>query len=489
MKALVFSYFIIYSFTSFAQGDPDSLKTINSLSFSLQTDTTDKRPRNAYGDLVTDDPIYNRRYSAALVLARVTSSNVFGWAYSRYVMKEEWAEVSIKTWKNNFKYGWEWDNDNFGTNFIIHPRAGSDYFNVARSNGYSFWASIPFALIGSAQWEWFGENTRPSKNDLITTPVSGAFLGEILYRVSSNILDDRRKGRSRFWRETVAGIVNPTRALNRLTQGKMWRVTPYDVYHQEPLNVTVSLGAHRVNENNKFGTGGTNAILNLQLDYGNPFEVRKRKAFDLFRLRLESRYGDDKRIIDNVLGYGLLFGKNIVKGNNAMLAGIFQHFDYWNNKVFELGSLGFGPGIISKIKIGRTSNLYSGLHVAGVPLAGNITRLGPDTSEFRDYPFGGGWEARIEERLNVGKWLSLGFNGYYYWIHNYEGSDGKSHVGILKPLITLRIINNMSFGFEHHVYFDDRFLGQAHELHLRRTEQKIFLQFFFEDKRRYGRYH
>ena len=489
MKAFLYCYFLLCSFLSFAQVNPDSLKNISSSSFPLTTDTTDKRPRNAYGDLIHDDPLYNRKYSVGLVLARVTSSNVFGWAYSRYVMKEEWAEVSIKTWKNNFKYGWEWDTDNFSTNFIIHPRAGSDYFNVARSNGYSFWASYPFALIGSAQWEWLGENTRPSKNDLITTTISGAFLGEILYRVSSNILDDRRKGRSRFWRETFAGIVNPTRALNRLTQGKMGRVTPYDVYQQEPLNVTLSVGAHRVNENNKFGTGSTNAILNLQLDYGNPFEVRKRKAFDLFRLRLESRYGDDKRLIDNVLGYGLLFGKNIVKGNNAMLAGIFQHFDYWNNKVFELGSLGFGPGIISKIKLGRTSNLYSGLHVAGVPLAGNGTRIGPDSSEFRDYPFGGGWEARIEERLNIGKWLSLGFNGYYYWIHNYEGSEGKSHVGILKPLITLRIINNMSIGFEHHVYYDDRFLDRTTELHVRRTEQKIFLQFFFEDKRRYGRYH
>ena len=465
---------------SFAQGDPDSLKSNTDSTLSIVTDSSDKRMRNAYGDLMHDDPLYNRKYSIALVLARVTSSNVFGWAYSKYVMKEEWAEVSIKTWKNNLKYGWEWDTDNFATNFIIHPRAGSDYFNVARSNGYSFWASYPFALIGSAQWEWFGENTRASKNDLVTTTISGAFLGEILYRVSSNILDDGKRGRSRFWREAVAGVVNPTRALNRLTQGKMHRITPYDVYQQEPLNVTLSVGAHRVNDNNRFGTGSTNAILNLQFDYGNPFEVRKRKAFDLFRFRLESRYGDDKRLIDNVLGYGLLFGKNIVKGNNAMLAGIFQHFDYWNNKVFELGSLGFGPGIISRLKLGRSSNLYSGLHVAGVPLAGNGTRVGPDSSEVRDYPFGGGWEARIEERLNIGKWLSIGFNGYYYWIHNYEGSEGKSHIGILKPLITLRIVNNMSIGVEHHVYYDDRFLDKINEQHLRRTEQKIFLQFFLK---------
>ena len=483
-KTTVLSFLLFIYSTVSAQIADSSVKNSPVL-----MDTTDKRFRNKYGDLLHDDPLYNRRYSPALVLARVTSSNVFGWAYTRYVMKEDWAKISIQTIKNNFRDGWEWDNDGFGTNFISHPRAGSDYFNVARSNGYSFLASYPFALIGSVEWEWFCENTRPSKSDLINTPISGAFLGEILYRISSNILDDRKRGRNRVWREAFAGIVNPTRALNRFTQGKMKRTTPFDVYQQEPLNVTLSVGAHRVNENNKFGTGGTNAIVNLQLDYGDPFEVRKRKPFDIFRLRFEGRYGDDKRIIDNLTGYGLLFGKNIGNESNGMLVGFNQHFDYWNNKVFELGTLGFGPGIISKIKVGRSSNLYSGLHFAGVPIAGNSTRFGPDTSEFRDYPFGGGLQGRIEERFNIGKWISLGFNGYYYWIWNYEGLKGRSHIGILKPLVTVRLVNNLSIGFEHHFYYDNRFTEQGNELHLKTTEQKIFLQFFFQDKRRYGKYH
>ena len=199
MKTSLIIFILSWSVFSIAQQTPDSLKINNSNLLSADSiknlkDTVDSRPRNAYGDLLNDDPKYNRRYSMGLVLARVTSSNAFGWAYSRYVMKEEWAEISINTWKNSFKNGWEWDIDRFGTNFLIHPRAGSDYFNVARSNGYSFWASYPFTLFGSAQWEWLGENTKPSKNDLINTTISGAFLGEVLYRISSNILDDRRRG-------------------------------------------------------------------------------------------------------------------------------------------------------------------------------------------------------------------------------------------------------------------------------------------------------
>lgn len=477
-----------------AQSPPDSIKTNTVIipsadGVTILPDTVDKRPRNAYGDLLDDDPKYNPRSSVLIPLLRVTTANIFGWAWVRYVAKASWAKVSLQTWKDNLRGRWEWDADDFGTNFLSHPQAGSDYFNAARSNGYGYWGSLPFAVIGSFEWEYFGENTRPSKNDLINTPISGAFLGEIMYRISSNILDDRKRGSSRVSREIFAMLINPSRGLNRFTQGRMWRVTPHDVYQQEPLNVTLQAGAHRVNTNEKIGSGGTNAIVNLQLDYGDPFEIRRRKPFDVFRVRFESRYGEDKKFVDNILGYGILFGKTRKTDRSATLFGVFQHYDYWSNKVFELGSLGFGPGIISKINIGQNSNLYSGLHAAAVPMAGNSTRFGPDTSEFRDYPFGGGFEGRIEERLNIGNWVSLGFNGYYYWIWNYEGSSGKSRIGILKPFITIHLFKGLGIGLEHHIYYDNRFGDKQPPLHIRTTEQKIFLQYFFQDRRRYGKYH
>ena len=150
---------------------------------------------------------------------------LFNWAIAGIFLIMTGHDISTKTWKYNLKHGWVWDDDHFGTNFIGHPHSGNIYFNVARSNGYSFWASLPFAIEGSLMWEYFGENTQPSKNDIVNTPISGMFLGEVLYRISSNILDDRARGINRFWRELIAGILDPPRALNRLTQGKMFRVT------------------------------------------------------------------------------------------------------------------------------------------------------------------------------------------------------------------------------------------------------------------------
>jgi hypothetical protein len=289
----------------------------------------------------------------------------------------------------------------------------------------------------------------------------------------------------------VAGILNPSRALNRFTQGKMFRVTPREVYQKEPLNITLSAGVHKVNDkvgkDNKFATGSTNAMFNMQLDYGDPFETRHRKPFDLFRFRVELGYGDDKYLLDHIDGYGLLAGTTIKE--NRLLGGLFQHYDYWRNTIFEVASLGFGGGLISNIPVTKQSNIYSNIHLAVVPLAGNNTQFGPDTSEFRHYNFGGGLQAKIEETMNIGNWATLGFTGFYYWIHTYNGLPGNSLVGILKPTVTVRLFRSLRLGFEHHIYHNDRYLNEIPTLHLTRTEQKLFLQLFLEDSRRKGKYH
>ena len=497
MKKIVLLVFLLFPLIMEAQNrdtlitSPVADSTVAHKPVAVKIESTDSTLYNKYGDLLNDDPVYNPRYAAWIPAVRVLSANVFNWTVARYFFKYNWAKVSTADWKNNFKKGPEWDLDGFGINFIGHPHTGSFYFNVARSNGYSYWQSLPFAIQGSLTWEYLGENTRPSWNDLINTPVSGMFLGEIFYRISSNVLDDRTRGGQRVFREILAGIINPTRALNRLTQGKMFRVTNKEVYQKEPLNITLSGGLHVVNDkvsnDNKFGTGSSNAMLNMQLDFGDPFETVRRKPFDLFRLRVELSYGTDRHLLDHVNGYGLLAGKNVKP--DRLLAGIFQHFDYWQNNIFQVASLGFGGGLIARIPVARHSNIYSALHVGIIPFAGNNTQFGPDTSEVRKYNFGGGAQAKLEETFNLNKWATLGFTGFYYFIHTYNGLPGNSLVGIFKPSITVRIFKNLSIGMEHHIYHNDRFLKDSPNLHITRTEQKIFLQLFLEDEKRYGRYH
>jgi hypothetical protein len=153
----------------------------------------------------------------------VAAANIFIWSFDRYGSNADFAKISPATWKYNLQKGWEWDVDRFGINFIGHPYSGTISFNAGRSNGYNYFQSFAFAVGGSLMWEYFGENTRPSYNDIVNTPVNGAFSGEILYRLSSNILDDRTKGMQRFSRELLAGLIDPMRGVNRLLQGKSFR--------------------------------------------------------------------------------------------------------------------------------------------------------------------------------------------------------------------------------------------------------------------------
>jgi hypothetical protein len=478
----------------------EQLKEIKEEKVKKLSDSTGNEPKksalvdttvqNKYGDLLNDDSLYNRRYPLWIPLMEVAGINASVLSMDRYMFKYDFAtSVSDASWKHNVKTGWEWDTDRFGINFIGHPYSGTMSFNAGRANGYNYFQSSLFSVEGSLMWEYFGENTLPSYNDIINTPVNGAFLGEILYRLSSNILDDRTTGIGRVSREFLAGLVDPVRGVNRILQGKMFTRTNKEVYQKEPLNISLYAGLHKINDGAKpFGKGTNSEMLNVQFDYGNPFEKRSRKPFDFFKLRTEFDFGVGRKILSNVNGYGILAGKNVSCGKHSVLFGAFQYSDYWDNKTFELGSIGFGGGVFSKLPLSKTSDLYTNVHLALIPFAGNSTKSGPDTSQFRDYTFGDGLEGKFESTINMGKYATASLIYYYYFIHTYVGAPGNNFIGILKPRVTVRLYKGLSIGAENFWYFDDRYLKDAPATHSVRTEQKIFLSLYIEDKQRRGHY-
>ncbi len=454
----------------------------------LKSKLIDAKIENKYGDLLLDDTVYNKKYPLWNPTTQTFGILFFTWSLDRFILQADYARTGISTWKYNINKGWEWDNDRFEINFIGHPYSGSLCFSAARSTGYNYYQSFGFAVGGSLLWEYFGENTRPSYNDLLNTSISGAFLGEVLYRLSSNILDDRTRGSERVFRELAAGLIDPVRGFNRLFQGKSFRTTNKEVYEKEPINISIYAGIKRVNDQSIFSNAASNAMINFQFDYGNPFEDRSRKPFDFFKLRADLNFGAGRRLVDNILGDGILFGKNLNVGNMAMLIGGFQFYDYWDNSEFELGTIGFGGGIITKLPLSSTINLYTRAHLAFVPIAGNNTRFGPDTSQFRDYNYGDGLEGKLECVINFGKYADASVVYYYYMIHSYFGPPGNNFISILKPRITVNIYKFLNIGFEDFMYFDDRYLTNFPAIHSVRTEQKIFLLFYLEDSQRRGEY-
>lgn len=166
---------------------------------------------------------YKRKKNFILAASETFGMNMGLWAFDRYVFKGHYAYISFKTIKENFKHGFEWDNDHLNTNMFAHPYNGSLFFNAGRSNGFNFWQSELFAISGSAMWELFMECEYPSTNDIIATPIGGAALGEIFYRTSDLILDDRATGANRFGRELASFIISPIRGVTRIITGEAWK--------------------------------------------------------------------------------------------------------------------------------------------------------------------------------------------------------------------------------------------------------------------------
>ena len=183
----------------------------------------------------------------------VFTINMGVWAFDRYVSKSEFSYINGRTIKSNFREGFGWDNDCMGTNLLMHPYHGSLYFNTARSNGFSFYQSIPFNLGGSLMWEFFLENEPPSINDLLSTTFAGSMFGEVSFRVSNLIIDNSATGANRVFREIFAGLVSPIHELNRLLSGNAWRRNALSYYDKPSFDFNISAGTRwlkpQINEN------------------------------------------------------------------------------------------------------------------------------------------------------------------------------------------------------------------------------------------------
>ncbi|MCK5759704.1 MAG: DUF3943 domain-containing protein, partial [Candidatus Delongbacteria bacterium] len=138
------------------------------------------------GQFITSEEAQQKKY--LLPLGQMFAINCGIAATNRYIRNVHYAKISFSTIEHNLLNPWVWDDDNFEVNQIGHPYQGKLYYSIARHYGYNYFQGLAFTALGSIQWEYFMEIERPAVNDLITTTLGGAMLGEITDRVSNQIL-------------------------------------------------------------------------------------------------------------------------------------------------------------------------------------------------------------------------------------------------------------------------------------------------------------
>lgn len=414
----------------------------------------DARDRAAAGEAKKASPaLIKKPWLAAL---ETVASNVLTWASDRYLLNKDYSRVSPRTWIANLKAGFAFDSDAFATNFLAHPLHGSVYFNTARSLGMNFFESIPYTFGGSLLWEEFGENTRPSIDDLILTTSAGICIGETLFRLSSQILDDTASGGDRFWREVAAAIVDPVRGLNRLISGDWKRVMSTNGQLREPIHGSVAVSEKLVMGNS--GTSNPASSVGIEFDavYGQSSEnVVSRSPFDLIVLSAEVRYRE-RKVYGFANAYALWIGKqSFAKGGQRHLLGLFQHYDYMKIELFHMGGTSLTGGLISIFPLGNKFELNTSIQLGPFLFGASDNRFTQIAQ--RDYNYGSGATLKFDAWLSHPKYGALMFKLKHFHIFTLEGvaletNESRDLLTTLGVYYAVPLWNSLSLRAEYVIY-------------------------------------
>ncbi len=382
------------------------------------------------------DSLYSRYKHQGYAADYVVGINLGVWMFDRFVTQAEFAHISPATVKANLRKGFVWDNDLFNTNLFMHPYHGGLYFNAARMYGMDFWQSLPYSFGGSLMWEVFMEKEFPSMNDFIATSIGGAGIGEMTFRLSDKVIDERTSGWERFGRETAVTLISPVRGIGRLISGKAWKrgKTKGNVLPGRPINWYAMAGYRNLyDDGEEHNDKSSMNVLTVGLSYGNPYDENNYEPYDYFMVQASANLFSNQPLIGRVTSMGMLYSRPIeLKNATRQLSwGLFQHFNYFDSKsdssnvtlypykLSEAASI--GPGLLYKKTYRKNSVFCAAAYVSGI-------LLGSSQSDHyyvrnRDYNLGSGFSSKLHLEWMFHERLTLRFRSEDYRIYTWMGID------------------------------------------------------------------
>ncbi|KAF0149921.1 MAG: hypothetical protein FD143_2682 [Ignavibacteria bacterium] len=384
-----------------------------------------------------------------LPAVEVIGLNIGVWAYSKYLTSEGWSDINWETVKNNFKTGFKWDVDGYLMNQFWHPYHGSNYYNLARSNGLGFWESAPYAFGGSLIWEFVMENEAPSYNDIVNTPVTGIILGEISFRVSNLIIDESAIGFERFLREFSSTLIDPMQGFNRLIRGDMWKAGKPN--KRSKFNVIVSSGVHNVFFSSKINSSKSYLALRADLNYGDQFSVSDhQKPFDYFTLRAEVNIAPGDNIV-GIFASGVIWDNKLkLFENSKNIIGIYKEVDIHINTVYKLSATSVTGQIINTVPLSASVSMQNYFGLSAILMGATNSQYASESG--KDYNIGPGASAKIGAKVIFRNFGEIYSNYKRFWIHTLSGAEGEEFVGLLNIGINYQLLENSFLGVDFLLY-------------------------------------
>ncbi len=385
-----------------------------------------------------DDPERQKKHPWKAAL-EAFAINVGVQCFDQFVMNEDFAKISFHSIKNNLKTGFVWDNDQFSTNLFAHPYHGGLYFNAARTHGMNFWESVPYSFCGSLMWETTCEIEPPAINDLMATTFGGVCIGEVTYRISNLVYDDRLRGFPRFWREFLGTLICPIKGLNRIISGDAWRVRgkyyKYHDYERSPIDFAIAGGYRYLADNGGLFRGEGTPYIRLNLAYGDPFDKDTNKPYDYFTADVNFGLSSNQPLITGIHLLGRLWSVPVTLSKEMEAEfGIFQHFNYYDSQPVKDGTslvpyriseaASVGPGVIYRFpQVGNLTKLEQRFFVDAILLGGSLSDYYRIID--RDYNMGSGYSVKASSLMEFGKLGSFSFGADYYRIFTWKGYEQK----------------------------------------------------------------
>ncbi len=351
-------------------------------------------------------------------------------SWDHYVQDRDWAEVTSHVIRNHFTHGPRLDNDSFSGNQFSHPYHGGMFYNTARNEGLSYGVSLLYPVVGSASWEWLCETNPPSINDLLSTGVGGAVIGEVTHRASDIFFDDSRSGVNRVVREIIGSALNPVRAVHRLLSGEMWRVSPSRGKHigPQPYSFEIGVGQRAMAELNGHKDKMNSPYIDFSFNYGQRFTPSGHsKPFDLFSLSLLANMSDKHPTVGNLDISGRLADRQIHPSDKWSLdIGFYQNLKYAehyssegkhaNNFAIMSEAVSFGGGLYVERKANRTC-FFNDLMISAVVFGGTNS----DYYTERRYNYASGMSLRNDTQFYINQHALVGNKFYFARLFSFKG--------------------------------------------------------------------
>ncbi len=340
------------------------------------------------------------------------------WIVDNNIRKVDYTHISWQTVKYNLSpTSWAWDNDAFTTNQFGHPYHGSLFYNSFRSNGYTFWQSVPASFAGSYLWETFAENQPPAPNDFINTGFGGITLGEMTYRLANKIINNRSRGLKRQISEVFALLINPVNGLTRIIDGR-WGKVMGNSTERDSSNVYTEfdLGVRKFKVDNSNGSFGFYA--HVRLLYGTPFENYETPFSNI---SVNAELGkDDSSKLNIISAYGSIRGWRINEKENVQhLLMISMNYDYINNESFFYSAQSIKLNLFSSFKMSHGFTINTSVGAGPVILAAV-----PDSLQYegRNYDFCTGIGFHANFTLSIANHLFYTINYRGGWLKTINGN-------------------------------------------------------------------